>query len=188
MLRQGSSISHRKFFHHKILRSRIPTGCENTTTAILTNKAKQFRLAKLRLSKSSRISSRYAAVSSLPYAPHAEVVECALSATPNPLESLVGQNEKSPFSNICAVTSKLCSGSRRIALATSPAAKARSSPRHGRVPNSRDFVPWRFSDAGRRTVWLARPCRRPKTCTGADSTSRDKGPRGGGGALVGWCR
>jgi hypothetical protein len=70
---------------------------ENTTTSILTNTAKQFRLGKLRLSKSSRIGSRYAVVSSLPYAPHAEVVECALSATPNPLESLVGQNEKSPL-------------------------------------------------------------------------------------------
>jgi hypothetical protein len=36
------------------------------------------------------------------------------------------------------------------------------------VPNSRDFVPWRFSDAGRRAVWLARSCRRPKTCTQPD--------------------
>src|ERR1700737_2389300 len=30
---------------------------------------------------------------------------------------------------------------------------------------SRDFVPWRFSDAGRRSAWLDRRCRRPKTCT-----------------------
>ena len=30
----------------------------------------------------------------------------------------------------------------------------------------RDFVPWRFSDAGRRNVWLGRRCRRPKNCTG----------------------
>jgi hypothetical protein len=33
---------------------------------------------------------------------------------------------------------------------------------------SRDFVPWRFSDAGRRSARLDRCCRRPKTCTAAD--------------------
>ena len=30
---------------------------------------------------------------------------------------------------------------------------------------SRDFVPWRFSDAGRRSAWIASSCRRPKTYT-----------------------
>jgi hypothetical protein len=30
---------------------------------------------------------------------------------------------------------------------------------------SRDFVPWRFSNAGLRSAWIARRCRRPKTCT-----------------------
>jgi hypothetical protein len=29
-------------------------------------------------------------------------------------------------------------------------------------------VPWRFSDAGRQSVWLERRRRRPKTCTEAD--------------------
>jgi len=33
---------------------------------------------------------------------------------------------------------------------------------------SRDFVPWRFSDAGRRSVGLGRRSRRPKTCTEPD--------------------
>jgi hypothetical protein len=33
---------------------------------------------------------------------------------------------------------------------------------------ARDFVPWRFSDAGRRSVGLGRRCRRPKTCTESD--------------------
>src|SRR5882672_10283716 len=28
-------------------------------------------------------------------------------------------------------------------------------PRHRRCPPSRDFVPWRFSDAGRRSAWIA---------------------------------
>jgi hypothetical protein len=34
-----------------------------------------------------------------------------------------------------------------------------------RERTSRDFVPWRFSDAGYRSAWLDRRCRRPKTCT-----------------------
>src|SRR5216684_1743753 len=33
------------------------------------------------------------------------------------------------------------------------------------APLSRDFVPWRFSDAGRRSAWIASSCRHPKTCT-----------------------
>ena len=38
---------------------------------------------------------------------------------------------------------------------------------HRRCPTSRDFVPWRFSDAGRRTAWIASSCRHPKTLYGA---------------------
>ena len=38
-----------------------------------------------------------------------------------------------------------------------------------RERTSRDFVPWRFSDAGYRSAWLDRRCRRPKTCTQPDS-------------------
>src|SRR5580704_13440851 len=34
-----------------------------------------------------------------------------------------------------------------------------------RERTSRDFVPWRFSDAGYRSAWLDRRRRRPKTCT-----------------------
>jgi hypothetical protein len=26
-------------------------------------------------------------------------------------------------------------------------------------------VPWRFSDAGRKSAWIASSCRHPKTCT-----------------------
>src|SRR5260221_1820457 len=44
-----------------------------------------------------------------------------------------------------------------------PAAEQR--PRHRRCPTSRDFVPWRFSDAGRHSSWIASSCRHPKTCT-----------------------
>src|SRR5229473_5127820 len=44
-------------------------------------------------------------------------------------------------------------------------------PRHRRCPTSRDFVPWRFSDAGRRSAWIASSCRHPKTYTLPDSCS-----------------
>src|SRR6266436_6333501 len=37
---------------------------------------------------------------------------------------------------------------------------------------SRDFVPWRFSGAGRRSAWIASSCRRPKTYTTRDSCAR----------------
>jgi hypothetical protein len=45
-------------------------------------------------------------------------------------------------------------------------------PRHRRCPTSRDFVRWRFSDAGRRSAWIASSCRHPKTCTGTDIDRR----------------
>jgi hypothetical protein len=32
-------------------------------------------------------------------------------------------------------------------------------------------VPWRFSDAGYRSAWLDRRCRRPKTCTKPEVTA-----------------
>jgi len=41
-----------------------------------------------------------------------------------------------------------------------------------RAPLSCDFVPWRFSDAGRPSVSRARHCRRPKTCTGVEIEER----------------
>src|SRR5712664_2770236 len=41
-------------------------------------------------------------------------------------------------------------------------------PRHRRCPTSRDFVPWRFLDAGRHSAWKGSSCRRPKTCTDSD--------------------
>ena len=53
-----------------------------------------------------------------------------------------------------------------IALAASP------------YPTPRDFVPWRFLDAGSLPLWRARNCRRPKTCTIPDIAA----------ALNGWNR
>src|SRR5882762_11414892 len=44
------------------------------------------------------------------------------------------------------------------------------APQHRRCPTSRDFVPWRFLDAGRHSAWKGSLCRRPKTCTIGDLT------------------
>ncbi len=38
----------------------------------------------------------------------------------------------------------------------------------GQCRTSRDFVPWRFLDAGHLSAWTGRHCRRPKTCTITD--------------------
>jgi hypothetical protein len=38
---------------------------------------------------------------------------------------------------------------------------------HRQCPTHRDFVPWRFSDAGRTSAWIGSTFRRPKTCTEA---------------------
>jgi hypothetical protein len=52
---------------------------------------------------------------------------------------------------------------------------------HGKIPiapaappphMSRDFVPWRFLDAGRKSAWKRSSCRRPKTCTIGDIACR----------------
>jgi hypothetical protein len=46
--------------------------------------------------------------------------------------------------------------SRRRAITISlPVPKSPLSSPHRRCPTSRDFVPWRFSDAGHPTAWLA---------------------------------
>jgi len=34
-----------------------------------------------------------------------------------------------------------------------------------RCTTDRDFLPWRFSDAGRQSAWMVSACRRPKTWT-----------------------
>jgi Putative transposase len=42
------------------------------------------------------------------------------------------------------------------------------SPRHRQCPTHRDFVPWRFLDAGRLSASIGSAFRRPKPCAGAD--------------------
>ena len=48
---------------------------------------------------------------------------------------------------------------------TLPTPNPHSLRRTGRVPPNRDFVPWRFSDAGLSGARTVCVCRRPKTCT-----------------------
>jgi hypothetical protein len=56
---------------------------------------------------------------------HAEVVECALCTRLNSLKSRMGQNVKSPFSNIRAETFKLCSRSSQLGVANRPTFNSR---------------------------------------------------------------
>ncbi|MET4484338.1 hypothetical protein ABIB66_008910, partial [Bradyrhizobium sp. F1.13.3] len=39
---------------------------------------------------------------------------------------------------------------------------------------SRDFVPWRFLDAGQASVLRVSRCRRPKTCTRGDKAKNSQ--------------
>src|SRR5260370_33962936 len=68
----------------------------------------------------------------------------------------------------CAIAPPLAarSHSRGTFAAQIPIAEPAARPTER---TSRDFVTWRFSDAGLRSAWIARRCRRPKTCTQADS-------------------
>src|SRR4029077_16935414 len=54
----------------------------------------------------------------------------------------------------------------------SPNLTPRLNPHRARgtdgAPTSRDFVPRRFSDVGRPSMWRPPHCRRPKTCTEAE--------------------
>src|ERR1700730_11349882 len=59
---------------------------------------------------------------------HAEVVECCFFAEPNSLKSWMGQNVKSPFSNIRAVTYRLYSYSTGIAVPNRPSRRVAKSP------------------------------------------------------------
>src|SRR5882762_6042112 len=110
-------------------------------------------------------------------ADRAEVVERDRFATPNSLKSHGERNLLSPFSNTCAITLKLCMPSRPMHPSKNilpgtqinvPRLNLHKRPRHRRCPTSRDFVPWRFSDAGRRSAWIASSCRHPKTYTGTE--------------------
>ncbi len=108
-------------------------------------------------------------------ADRAKVVEPHRFATPNSLKSHGERNLFSPLSNPCAITPKLCMPSRPIhpsknypALKSRTAAKSSWRPRHRRCPTSRDFVPWRFLDAGRKSAWIVSSSRRPKTSTTPD--------------------
>ena len=86
---------------------------------------------------------------------HAEVVACDLFATPNSLKSRVARKVLSPFSNIHAVTPKLRTHSTSTAIQNQWTSNLRAalnfqkSPLRRQCPTSRDFVPWRFSAAGR---------------------------------------
>src|SRR6202011_6020030 len=104
------------------------------------------------------------------------VVGCGLFATPNSLKSHKRQKELS------SVVQYLCHNAKVVHAfeANTPFEKLPGTqinvprlnlhkrPRRRRCPTSRDFVPWRFSAAGRRSAWIASSCRHPKTYTTPD--------------------
>src|ERR1700720_3766775 len=140
---------------------------------ILTRSLKQFRLDKIEVCCGPQKLVCAMMLQGCRKADRAEVVERDHFAMPNYLKSHGERNLLSPFGNTCAITPKLCMPSgqyalRKITRHSNPVPAAEQRPRHRRCPTSRDFVPWRFSDAGRPSRWRLRQCRRPKTCTQAD--------------------
>src|SRR5467141_5039166 len=83
------------------------------------------------------------------------VVRCAISATRNYLK-LHGPTELNPlFSNNRAITLKLCTRSSPPLFEFPKSSTSYKSPECSllsRCRTSRDFVPWRFLDAGRLSV------------------------------------
>ena len=62
---------------------------------------------------------------------------------------------------------------RRKPIAATASIQPQQAPIRGKIPiapaappshTSRDFVPWRFLDAGRKSAWIVSASRRPKTC------------------------
>jgi hypothetical protein len=74
----------------------------------LTRTTKQVRFGKLKLRTRKKFFCSMLSLEHYREALLAEVVECALFATPNALKSFMTQKTKSPFSKVRAVTSKLC--------------------------------------------------------------------------------
>src|SRR6202043_1492792 len=132
---------------------------------ILTRSLKQFRLDKIEVCCGPQKLVCAMMLQGCRKADRAEVVERDHFATPNYLKSHGERNLLSPFSNTCAITPKLCMPSGPIRPSKNypalkshvPAAKQR--PRQRRYPTSRDFVPWRFLDAGQLSMPSVSCCR-----------------------------
>src|SRR5882757_5220069 len=137
---------------------------------MLTRSLKQFRLDNIEVCCGLQKLVRAMMLQGCRKADRAEVVERDRFATPNSLKSHGERNLLSPY---------LCQNAKVVHAFEAntlfeklpgtqinvPRLNLHKRPRHRRCPTSRDFVPWRFSDAGRRSAWIASSCRHPKTCT-----------------------
>ena len=139
---------------------------------ILTSSLRQFRLDKIEVCCGLQKLVRPMMLQGCCKADRAEVVERDRFATPNSLKSHGERNLLSPFSNSCAITPKLCMPSRPVhpskklpGTQITYRSKISIAPAALPLHTSRDFVPWHFLDAGRRSAWIASSCRHPKTCT-----------------------
>ena len=135
---------------------------------VLTASSKQFRLDIVELCCSLQRSVRPMMQEACRERHRARVAECAISATHNSLKSQRARNLKSPISNDRAITSKLCIRSRPTAVKNHSASNSCASgqfpiaPAAPAVTTDRDFVPWRFSNAGRISAWRVTSFRRPR--------------------------
>jgi hypothetical protein len=107
---------------------------------------------------------------------------CAIASKKHKIPSLKTPVAQSRFNLRSAYLAKRVSLPLRAITAASelrgqiPIAPAALLP-----PTSRDFVPWRFSDAGYRSARIIPPSRRPKTCTIAALTRRSSC------CAISWC-
>src|ERR1700675_2628691 len=94
----------------------------------LTRSLKQFRLDNIEVCCGLQKLARPMMLQGCRKADRAEVVERDRFATPNSLKSHGERNLLSPFSNICAITPKLCMPSRPIHPSQNyPALKSRTA-------------------------------------------------------------
>jgi hypothetical protein len=75
---------------------------------ILTSVSKQLRLDAGEIVCSQQRLVRVVPLKACCKVYHSGVAECAIFATRNSLKSQKARKSKSPFSNFCAITSKLC--------------------------------------------------------------------------------
>src|ERR1700737_539778 len=106
---------------------------------ILTSSSKEFRLLRVEIFLVPQESVRPMPLKPCQRVHHAEVVERVLFVTRNSLKSHKERKLLSPVSNTCAITPKLCTHSRPTAF--------ERTPHLPRTP-SRDFLLWRFANAG----------------------------------------
>ena len=102
---------------------------------------------------------------------NAEVVQafCRVAASRSNTPSI-----NSPAVRCCTDIARRLMLASRLPSRAAPPSNPHSAPQLSRCPTSRDFVPWRFLDAGQLSARVFHCCRRPKTSTQTDSCAAAK--------------